>query len=187
MLLYLAAGLALLLVAFLVFRRVGRDYLEYGKLTRWTASLPLAVFVLYALLVQWGLIVVSWLRWHATGLPLILGLVSGATGLVILAAALGVFASLRRMLGRDASALKQSGIYAWTRNPQLVGTVLILLGFLLVWPTWRLLVCLLAFLPIAHWMVRAEEEHLRQEFGMEYERYCQRTPRYIGIPRRDSR
>ncbi|MBF8295644.1 MAG: hypothetical protein HW389_2189 [Bacteroidetes bacterium] len=28
-----------------------------------------------------------------------------------------------------------------------------------------------------------EEEHLRSIYGEEYERYCERVPRYLGFPR----
>jgi protein-S-isoprenylcysteine O-methyltransferase Ste14 len=37
---------------------------------------------------------------------------------------------------------------------------------------------------IAHVMVLTEERHLRRTFGEDYEDYCQRTPRYVGMPRR---
>jgi hypothetical protein len=30
-----------------------------------------------------------------------------------------------------------------------------------------------------HWMIIAEEEHLRAKFGEEYERYCEQAPRYL--------
>jgi hypothetical protein len=56
--------------------------------------------------------------------------------------------------------------------------------------SFRMTLVVHAHMPVglpAHWMVRAEEGHLHQEFGEEYERYCPKTPRYIGIPWRESR
>ena len=104
----------------------------------------------------------------------------------VLFAGLGVFASLRRFLGFRSDELKQSGIYRWTRNPQLVGYGLFLLAFTLAWPSWYTLIATLAYLPIAHMMVRTEEAHLRRAFGQAYERYCQEVPRYLGLPKRGS-
>ena len=37
---------------------------------------------------------------------------------------------------------------------------------------------------IMHLMVRSEEEHLEMLFGDEYLAYCERTPRYLGLPKR---
>jgi len=37
---------------------------------------------------------------------------------------------------------------------------------------------------LAHLMILSEEEHLRDVFGEEYERYCERVPRYLGLRRR---
>jgi protein-S-isoprenylcysteine O-methyltransferase Ste14 len=32
---------------------------------------------------------------------------------------------------------------------------------------------------VGHLMVMTEEEHLREVYGEEYERYCERVPRYL--------
>ena len=75
--------------------------------------------------------------------------------------------------------LATTGPYAHVRHPQYVGFVLIMLGFLLQWPT---LVTLMMF-PILVTMyvklARREETEVLEEFGMEYRRYMNSTPAFI--------
>jgi len=73
-------------------------------------------------------------------------------------------------------ALATTGPYAYMRHPQYAGFVLIMLGFLLQWPT---LPTLLMF-PILVYMyvrlARREERGVRAEFGEAYARYAAVTP-----------
>ena len=77
------------------------------------------------------------------------------------------------------NALATSGPYARIRHPQYVAFVLILLGFLLQWPT---LLTLLMF-PILLFMygrlALTEEAEMRRRFGAEFEAYVTRTPRFV--------
>ncbi len=78
-----------------------------------------------------------------------------------------------------------TGIYRWVRNPIYLGGALVLLGvaFSRQSPTLLLAACL--FLPIMdRTIVRREEERLRQDFGIEYEEYKRRVPRWIPKPPR---
>lgn len=75
--------------------------------------------------------------------------------------------------------LAVTGPYARIRHPQYVGFVVIMLGFLLQWPT---LPTLLMF-PVLVWMyktlARREESDARSEFGVSYDRYAAETPAFI--------
>ncbi len=75
-------------------------------------------------------------------------------------------------------ALATAGPYARMRHPQYVAFVLILLGFLLQWPT----LLTLAMFPVLVWMygrlALAEEDEMRTRFGETFERYAARTPRF---------
>jgi methanethiol S-methyltransferase len=75
--------------------------------------------------------------------------------------------------------LATSGAYARIRHPQYVGFVLIMLGFLLQWPT----ILTLAMFPVLVFMyVRlalTEEKWAEREFGAEWARYAARTPRFF--------
>jgi methanethiol S-methyltransferase len=79
--------------------------------------------------------------------------------------------------------LATTGAYAYVRHPQYVGFILIMVGFLLQWPT----LVTLAMFPILVYMyvrlARKEEQEVRAEFGEEYLRYASRTPAFI--PRLD--
>lgn len=54
----------------------------------------------------------------------------------------------------------------------------------MLWPSWYALGWGLLFAPIIYMMVLAEEEHLRNTYGQEYEQYCARVPRYLGFSKR---
>ena len=87
----------------------------------------------------------------------------------------------RRSFGAEIGQLHTKGIYRFSRNPQLVGSFFFIVGYVLLWPSWIGALWAALWLPISYLMVRAEEEHLTSVFGKEYEEYCRRTPRYIGV------
>ena len=72
-----------------------------------------------------------------------------------------------------------TGPYARVRHPQYVGFIVIMLGFLLQWPT----LLTLAMFPILVLMyvrlARREERDALLEFGEEYARYAAVTPAFI--------
>ena len=77
-----------------------------------------------------------------------------------------------------------TGPYAYVRHPQYVAFIVIMLGFLLQWPT---LLTLLMF-PILVWMyvrlARREEREVRAELGDVYARYAAATPAFVPRLRR---
>ena len=79
-------------------------------------------------------------------------------------------------------ALAASGPYARLRHPQYLGLILIMVGFLLQWPT----LATLAMFPILAVVYRRlavrEEREVRDEFGEEWDAYAAATPRFL--PRR---
>lgn len=80
---------------------------------------------------------------------------------------------------QQAGQLATTGPYARLRHPQYLAFILILLGFLLQWPT---LLTLLMF-PVLTWMyvrlARREEREALAEFGEAYARYMAATPAFI--------
>lgn len=97
-----------------------------------------------------------------------------AAGFWVLAAAWRVLYPAQR-----AGRLANTGIYARVQHPQYMGFMLIMLGFLLQWPTlltvlmFPLLV--LMYVRLAH----AEEGDSEKAFGDEYRRYAAVTPRWM--------
>jgi protein-S-isoprenylcysteine O-methyltransferase Ste14 len=95
-------------------------------------------------------------------------------GFILLASAWNVLYRAQR-----ARQLAATGPYARVRHPQYTGFILIMLGFLLQWPT---LITLVMF-PILVYMyvrlARREEREVAVEFGEEYLRYSKRTPAFL--------
>jgi len=75
--------------------------------------------------------------------------------------------------------LATTGPYTRIRHPQYAGFVLIMLGFLVQWPT----LLTVAMFPVLLWMylrlARHEEREMEAEFGEDYRRYAAATPAFI--------
>jgi len=76
-------------------------------------------------------------------------------------------------------ALATTGPYARIRHPQYVAFVLIMLGFLLQWPTLLTLLMFPILLVMYGRLAMTEETEMRTEFGEAFERYALRTPRFF--------
>jgi protein-S-isoprenylcysteine O-methyltransferase Ste14 len=75
--------------------------------------------------------------------------------------------------------LATTGAYRYVRHPQYVGFILVMLGFLVQWPTLLTLamfpILLIMYVRLAH----LEEREVRAEFGEAYDRYAARTPAFL--------
>jgi protein-S-isoprenylcysteine O-methyltransferase Ste14 len=95
-------------------------------------------------------------------------------GFLVISAAWRVLYEAQR-----AGALATTGPYAYVRHPQYVGFILVMLGFLLQWPT----LLTFAMLPVLVWMyvrlARTEEREVRAAFGDVYDRYAAKTPAWF--------
>ena len=98
-------------------------------------------------------------------------------GFLLLASAWDVLYKAQRE-GR----LAVSGAYARVRHPQYDGFIVIMLGFLLQWPTILTLVMFPVLIAMYVRLAIREEAEARATFGAEWERYAARTPRFV--PRR---
>jgi protein-S-isoprenylcysteine O-methyltransferase Ste14 len=80
---------------------------------------------------------------------------------------------------QQQQVLATTGPYAHVRHPQYVGFVLVMLGFLLQWPT----LLTLAMFPVLVWMyvhlARQEEREVRALFGEVYADYARRVPAFV--------
>lgn len=78
-------------------------------------------------------------------------------------------------------ALAIAGPYARIRHPQYVALVLILLGFLLQWPTLLTLLMFPILLVMYGRLAVKEEAEMRAQFGPEFDNYAARTPRFFPV------
>lgn len=103
------------------------------------------------------------------------------TGLIVFALSLVSFGrSFRVGIDTDhPDQLITTGAFAFSRNPIYVAFGFILLGQFLVFPTWILLVYMLAAAVLIHRQVLREEEFLQKHYGVEYSEYSARVKRYI--------
>ncbi len=139
----------------------------------------------------WGLTLVSFagtlalgfLGWnsfvleHCLRVPIGFGLIVGSIVLVVWAV---------RTLGLHASqglggTLVERGPYRFSRNPQYVADIAMLAGFaIFANSTYAWITCLLGMV----WFVLApftEEPWLRDQFGIEYDLYMKRVPRFLSF------
>jgi protein-S-isoprenylcysteine O-methyltransferase Ste14 len=100
-------------------------------------------------------------------------------GFIIIGAAWRVLYRAQRI-----HRIATSGPYALVRHPQYVGFIVIMLGFLLQWPTVITLV-MFPFLVLMYVrLARREEKEAVSEFGIEYVNYMASTPSFIlHLPR----
>ena len=85
---------------------------------------------------------------------------------------------------RGTGALVTDGPYARVRHPQYLGLMIVVIGFLVQWPT--LITLLMA--PLLFWayvrLAAREEADLRLRYGHLYEEYASRVPRFLTRLRR---
>jgi uncharacterized SAM-binding protein YcdF (DUF218 family) len=187
---YLISAFLLLVAACVIFRiLVRRDYQRVGRLRPLTAVLEFLIwgaFVCFPCIYNasdWWLV---WLAEMSVG-PLLRimgwGLIVIGMGVVIIA--MGRLGA-RRTIGQTGEALERRWPYQASRNPQIVGFGLAVVGIALLWPSWYALGWVVLYGVIAHMMVLTEEEHLRNQYGEGFARYGERVPRYLGLPRSES-
>lgn len=80
---------------------------------------------------------------------------------------------------RGGSLLVTDGLYGRLRHPQYVGLILLVVAFLIMWPT--ILTILFAPFLIGRYVLLAREEdrELEKEFGDDFRRYRERVPAFI--------
>ena len=91
-------------------------------------------------------------------------------GFLLIAAAWRVLHEAQRR-----QALATTGPYAYVRHPQYVGFILIMLGFLLQWPTLLTLLMFPILVVMYVHLARREKAEVAATFGEEYRRYAATT------------
>jgi protein-S-isoprenylcysteine O-methyltransferase Ste14 len=95
-------------------------------------------------------------------------------GFILLSAAWKVLYEAQR-----AGTLATTGPYAHVRHPQYDGFILIMLGFLLQWPTLITLIMFPILVVVYVELAKREEREVLVEFGEPYRHYAAMTPAFI--------
>ena len=80
--------------------------------------------------------------------------------------------------------LATTGPYGWVRHPQYDGFLLVMIGFLLQWPTIPTLVMFPILVLVYARLARAEEREVAAHFGQAWRDYAARTPGFVPRLRR---
>ncbi|PSG98857.1 MAG: hypothetical protein BRC29_01880 [Nanohaloarchaea archaeon SW_7_43_1] len=117
-------------------------------------------------------------------LQILAGLLTGTIGTLI------TFAAILKLGANTTSGLTDelidSGLYSISRNPQVMGNLLMLVGLTVLLP--RPEIILLAIIT-AVWlflMVFTEEKWLEEKYGENYRNYKSDVPRFINISKMES-
>lgn len=103
-----------------------------------------------------------------------------AVGLILAGRVVTFTSVLQVRRSRRAGDLQPRGLFAWSRNPGLVGMYLLYAGLCVSVPSVVLLVGFVLYLWNMHRRVLMEESHLARTVGAAYEEYRGRVPRYVG-------
>lgn len=100
------------------------------------------------------------------------------SNLLIVAGALMV-SSGWRSVHEAKGKIAKDGLYRYVRHPQYSGFILVIIGFLVQWPT--LVTIVMAPILIARYIFlgKREEEHMLKEYPDEYGAFMQGRPRFI--------
>lgn len=180
---YLLYAAIFLLLGFWVFRIVvRRDYRDISKLTPLAYLLEILVFATHANL-SYLFLPAKW-----PGMPslpdnftlIIVALIFFCTGGgILLFAWFGLGSSTS--LGQDKRELNTTGLYRYSRNPQLVGYGLLLSSLAVLYLSWGSVIWFLEYVIVAYFMIKSEEEFLQLRYGNAYEEYCRAVPRVFKI------
>jgi protein-S-isoprenylcysteine O-methyltransferase Ste14 len=183
---YLLLAVLLSGFAYIVFRYlVRRDYRDQGRLGAFASMMQLIVFMgFFGFPYLFNPPEWVWF-WRLSG-PAPQALQWIGLGLICLGfiIAFGTMAwfGIERAFGLIVGDIITQGPYQYTRNPQILGGYLLVIGIVMQWPSLQAVVWLVMYGLISHWMVITEEEHLTRIFGEAYQQYCSKVARYLGVP-----
>lgn len=80
---------------------------------------------------------------------------------------------------QQSHTLAMTGAYAYVRHPQYMGFIIIMVGFLLQWPTLPTLIMFPILVYVYVLLARREEQEALAVFGKEYSTYMEKTPAFI--------
>jgi protein-S-isoprenylcysteine O-methyltransferase Ste14 len=131
------------------------------------------------------LVVLPFTLIYSVFLPLKLGTWWFLAGLPI--CLLGLLLILMSSISYSTAPLSEpmsKGAYAISRHPMYLGFFLGLVGIGVAGASWVFLLCALVWIVAWHFGVIEEERILLEKYGDAYREYMNRTPRWIGFPKK---
>ena len=180
---YLVAASILILFSYITFRVIVRnDYSKKGRLTFVSYSFEVLIFALHANF-MYLFLPVKWPNIPPIPENIILRIISIIfiiIGFLIVAVAMSGL-GYGRTMGQDKKSLKTNGLYKYSRNPQLIGYGMILIAVVVLYLSWLSIGWLIIYVVISYFMIKTEEEFLTNNYGEEYQIYCNDVPRLIKL------
>ena len=123
--------------------------------------------------------------WVYTGfLPLQLDAIWLYSGLTIYL--FGIVFTMVALLNFTSSPKDQvitNGLYSFSRNPMAIGMLLMQIGLGITCSSWLYLLLVVVLMILLQANSSAEERFCLYRYGDDYQKYMNRTPRWIGIPK----
>jgi protein-S-isoprenylcysteine O-methyltransferase Ste14 len=101
------------------------------------------------------------------------------SSIVLILAGLVLMAGGWWAVWRAGDDLVTGGLYAWMRHPQYAGFILVIIAFLIQWPTVITLVMFPILVITYRRLARREEAEMEAKFGEKYANYMRRVPMFI--------
>jgi protein-S-isoprenylcysteine O-methyltransferase Ste14 len=147
------------------------------QLTRKENRLTYAVFLL---------MVVSWV--YAVFLPLQLGTVWLYSGLIIcLFGMIFTSVAILNFATSPKDKVITKGLYRFTRNPTYIGVILMQTGLGIACSSWLYLLLTVVLIILLNANLSAEERYCLYRYGNDYQKYKNKTSRWIGIPKSEKK
>ena len=125
---------------------------------------------------------------YAVFLPLRLGTAWLYSGVVVYL--FGVAFSIVAVLNFATSPKDKvitKGVYSISRNPMYIGLILMQIGLGIICSSWLYLLLTLVLLILLNENLSAEERYCLYRYGDSYREYRNKTPRWLGIPKAETR
>lgn len=102
------------------------------------------------------------------------------SNVLIIAGLVIIYRAWKKLLSAQTNnTLAVTGPYALVRHPQYCGFLLVMAGFLIMWPTLSTLILFPIMVMVYFRLSRLEEKLVRAEFGSDYDTYANHVPAYI--------
>ena len=157
-----------------IFKEREREETFTTKFSQTQKTALISLHMIYLLLIIYSIFLPLKLDtvWFYVGLPIFL------LGLILITI---VFINLATTLP-DKPAMK--GVYRYSRHPMYLTPFLVFIGVGIASASWVFLLLSIIYIIMPPLFVANEEQFLIKQYGDTYREYMERTPRWIGLPRK---